>query len=51
MNTELPKNPFAKDPEAELARRLKDAKPLTREEFFKRLQEIRKKSNSSDKPL
>lgn len=49
MNTEPQENPFAKDPEAELARRLKHAKPLTREEFFKRLEEIQKKSKSSDK--
>lgn len=47
MNTKTPHNPFAKDPEAELARRLKNAKTLTREEFVKRLEEIRKNSNRS----
>lgn len=47
MNPNFPKNPFAKDPEAELAKRLKNAKTLTREEFFKRLEEIRKASNRS----
>jgi hypothetical protein len=44
MDSKSNSNPFFQDPEAELARRLKFAKPLTREEFFKRLEEIRKKS-------
>jgi len=47
MNTKTPPNPFVKDPEAELARRLKHAKSLTREEFFKRLEELQKKSKDS----
>lgn len=44
MKSNADQNPFSQDPEAELARRLKFAKTLTREEFFKRLEEIRKKS-------
>ncbi|SEJ66261.1 hypothetical protein SAMN05192553_107151 [Cyclobacterium xiamenense] len=48
MNPKNPQNPFAKDPEAELARRLKYAQPLTREEFAKRLEEIRKKAKRSE---
>jgi len=34
-------NPFAKDPEAEIKRRLVNGKKISREEFFKRLKEIR----------
>lgn len=49
MKTELPNNPFAKDPEAELAKRLKHAKPLTREEFLKRLEEIQKQAKGTEK--
>lgn len=49
MKTKLSQNPFAKDPEAELARRLKHAKSLTREEFLKRLEEIQKQSNGPEK--
>ncbi|SMD45353.1 hypothetical protein SAMN00777080_4002 [Aquiflexum balticum DSM 16537] len=47
MNPKSPHNPFAKDPEAELAKRLKHAKSLTREEFLKRLEEIQKNSKNS----
>ncbi len=50
MNPKTPQNPFTKDPEAELAKRLKHAKSLTREEFLKRLEEIQKKSKDSGKP-
>jgi hypothetical protein len=49
MNIEQSENPFAKDPEAELAKRLKHAKSLTREEFLKRLEELQKKSKGSAK--
>lgn len=48
MNPNTPQNPFAKDPEAELDRRLKHAKSLTREEFLKRMEEIQKKSKNSE---
>lgn len=47
MNPKNPQNPFANDLEAELARRLKHAKRLTKEEFAKRLEEIRKKVRHS----
>ncbi|MEX2566245.1 MAG: hypothetical protein WD431_09905 [Cyclobacteriaceae bacterium] len=50
MNPIPPQNPFAKDPEAELARRLKHAKSLTREEFLQRLEEIQKKTRKKNNP-
>ncbi|WP_262481913.1 hypothetical protein [Cecembia lonarensis] len=42
MKTELPNNSFSKDPETEIARRLKHAKSLTREEFSQGILEIRR---------
>ncbi|GEM_PF-3040219 len=41
FNTE---NPFRENPESELKRRLQSARPLTQEQFKKRIQEIKNNS-------
>jgi hypothetical protein len=49
MNKMQLHNPLAKDPETELSKRLEHAKPITREEFLKRLEEIQKQAKDSEK--
>lgn len=49
MKTKTSFKPFSNDPETELARRLKHAKPLTRKEFLKKLEEVRQNQAGEEK--
>jgi hypothetical protein len=49
MKTKTSFKPFSNDPEAELARRLKHTKPLTRKEFLKKLEEVRQNQAEEEK--
>jgi hypothetical protein len=50
MASNKSKNPFKISPEKELKDRLKNAKPLSREEFVKRLQESREERVKGKQP-